>query len=117
MKKIAKKSKNKLSIGQILPRKLGQQRKEYFAARADSFGTTILNRHGGKGNYSMFTRLSMVGVVCTVLMITTGYGTKDLELQKYIKLCGIIQIPRHYTRVVGMSTLFFMQKKRLKSRF
>ncbi|MDU6091647.1 MAG: hypothetical protein E6663_09620, partial [Staphylococcus lugdunensis] len=51
--------------------------------------------------------LSTVGVVYTVLVITTGYGTKDLELQKYIKLCGIIQVPHHYTRVVAMTTLFF----------
>ena len=52
MKKIANKSKNKLAIGQIPPEKLVWQRKKYFAARADSFGATILNRHGGKGNYS-----------------------------------------------------------------
>ena len=61
-----------------------------------------------KVNYSMFTRLSTVGVVYTVLVITIGYGTKDLELQKYIKLCGIIQVPRHYTRVVAMATLFLL---------
>lgn len=52
MKKIANKSKNKLSVGQIPPKRLSWQRKKYFEARADSFGATILNRHGGKGNYS-----------------------------------------------------------------
>lgn len=52
MKKIAKKSKPKLAVNQIPPKKLSWKKNKYFAARSDALGATILKRHGGKGNYS-----------------------------------------------------------------
>lgn len=52
MKKIANKSKPKLAVNQIPPKKLSWKKNKYFAARSDALGVTILKRHGGKGNYS-----------------------------------------------------------------
>lgn len=52
MKKIANKSKPKLSVHQIPPTKLKWRKNKYFAARTDALGATILQRHGGKGNYT-----------------------------------------------------------------
>ncbi|PTE92337.1 N-acetylmuramoyl-L-alanine amidase [Staphylococcus epidermidis] len=93
MKKIAKKSKNKLSIGQIPPKKLGWQRKKYFAARADSFGATILNRHGGKGNYSWN-------------MTNTTYGKGQLFY--------IYEIIDGWCRVHGPSDNYWVWHERLR---
>ena len=95
---------------------------KYFAARADSFGATILNRHGGKGNYSwnmtnttyskgqLFYVYEIIDGWCRVHGLSDNYWVwhERLKLQKYIKLRGIILVPRHYTRVVTMATLFFI---------
>lgn len=50
--KIEKKSQPTLAVGKIPPKKLKWRKKKYFEAKTDALGATILERHGGAGNYS-----------------------------------------------------------------